>query len=209
MKLHQHWKVGEMLLSKLDNKYKIGRTAYLIGNIAPDLNCIYPAHRLNTTEKRFARKLRYIDKSNNNLLRSFQLGVVTHYLCDYFCYAHIIESVGATHKKYEKNLYEFYKAHVNELHNEWLDIFWHKNKEESINEVAHTYIINSDEHCDIILTQIRKMAEQYKSEMVHYTNKLWAFDYKQIQRDIDYAMFMVDNIIKLILEPNTCCNTYI
>ena len=120
MKLLQHIGVAKIVLDKVikkDKTYKMNRTLFYLGSILPDLNCVYPAHRITETQHRVIDKIKYIDTSSSYLLKSVQYGIVTHYVCDYFCFAHSIESLGAPHIKYEKQLFGFYKKHEKKFYN--------------------------------------------------------------------------------------------
>lgn len=209
MKLYQHLLVGRSILDNNEipgiEYTKFSRLAYLIGNIAPDLNCIYPAHRLKTTENRFYRKIKLIDRCNISCIKAFELGILTHYLCDYFCYAHTIESIGVTHKKYETNLYNIYNAHLDERQEQLDDLknVWKSSKENTIGSVAKDNVIDMNNHCDFIITQLKQLNDYYKLNM-HEANKGWAFDYEQMQMDLTYAKFMVENILGLIIDPCKC-----
>lgn len=209
MKLYQHLLVGRSILDNNEvpgiEYTKFSRLAYLFGNMAPDLNCIYPAHRLKTTENRFYRKIKLVDRCNISCIKAFELGVLTHYLCDYFCYAHTIESIGVIHKKYETNLYNIYKAHLDERQEQLDDLkgIWKSSKENTIGSVAKNNIIDMNNHCDFIITQLKQLSDYYKLNM-HKVNKGWAFDYEQMQMDLTYAKFMVENILGLIVDPCKC-----
>jgi len=201
MKLHHHIKIGKMLLNKLGDTYKINRKAYLFGTVAPDLNCIYPAHRLNCTEDRFHKRLEIIDNTNINIVKSFELGVITHYICDYFCYAHNIDSIGLMHKRYEKNLYRFFNKHIKEIkfNDEKIESIWNKNKRVVSNKLKNTKE-NTNIHCDFILEQLKLMNEAYNNDLIRY-NKNWIFSINQIEKDMHYTMVVLGNLIDMLLEP--------
>lgn len=215
MKLKQHIEIGKGILENLDNKalneFGINRTTYLLGCIAPDLNCVYPAHRLWTTEKRFNRRLRQVNKATAKLkfVKSFRLGIITHYTCDYFCYAHNNESVGVRHKMYEANLYQFYQSHLNELQNTSLRLqnIWLENKRKSITDNIKNDTITVKEQCEIITEQVARMNKEYSSETDINKNVGWETKIKQMQQDMEYAMFMSQHVIEMIIEPFKCVTT--
>ena len=206
MKLKQHLDVGKYILDNLDSKYEINKQAYLFGNIAPDLNCVYPAHRLKTTENRFYKRLQIVDNTSFNTIKSFTLGVITHYICDYFCYAHNIESIGIVHKKYETNLYNYYESHLNEIleDREQLKDVWKYNKLKSKNQIIKNNTIDVESHCKLILEQIKNMNTEYLKHIYKSEDNSWAYKNQQMKVDLEYAMFMVENITALILEPFKC-----
>lgn len=207
MKLRQHWEVGKYILETTD--LGVNKTAYLLGNIAPDLNCIYPAHRVKTTEKRFYKRLLRIDNTSINMLRSFTLGVVTHYVCDYFCYAHNMESIGLRHKEYETNLYKYYKSHKDEIyeHNNLLKEIWEQHIEKCREDVVRDNELTTSEHCEFILEQVKLMNATYMNKVNKELSDGWTVRKKQMHMDMEYATFMVEKITDLILEPVRCLVT--
>lgn len=206
MKLVQHISVGKSILKELGEtevrNQKINKMAYLLGNIAPDLNCIYPAHRLCTTEKRFYNRLKRIDKWRIPVLKSFTLGVVTHYVCDYFCYAHSIESIGVMHKKYENNLYQYYLSHLEEIENTNKDIkdMWNKALKEKQFKLVISKESVIEKHCKMIMEQVKYMNNIYKSNYERRNNK-WEQQNKQVALDMKYITAIAQCMTMLILEP--------
>lgn len=206
MKFKQHIEVGKYLYEQLEKDNKINRIAYLFGNVAPDLNCVYPAHRLRTTEKRFYKRLVRIDNTHFNILKSFTLGVVTHYICDYFCYAHSIESLGIKHKIYETNLYNYYNMHLqeiqdtkNRLRDAWKSSELHNKYMNSIDDE-----LTSKQHCDMILEQVKIMNKLYMDKSEGSLDENWMYLSEQMKRDLEYASFMTESILRLILQPYAC-----
>lgn len=207
MKLKQHLEIGNAVLqSNVLDMVNINRTAFLLGNIAPDLNCVYPAHRLKTTEKRFYKRLRLAEKAETSVIKSFVLGVVTHYICDYFCYAHNIESLGVPHKKYETNLYNYYEAHVDEVNAEQknLEQIWVKAKEGSIKKYLGDGCMNTDLHCEFIVNQIKYMNDTYMNSSNNSEKVDWTSNSNQIKKDLEYTAFMIRHILTLTVEPFKC-----
>ena len=116
--------------------WRVNRTAYLFGSIAPDLNCIYPAHSITATIKRFRKKLNRVNKSESTIIKSFTLGVIMHYICDYFCYAHNRRMPDPKHSIYERLLKKHIKNHEEQLGevpdsliNQWNEIKIHVTEE--------------------------------------------------------------------------------
>lgn len=71
---------------------KLNMLGFMYGNILPDIRSMHKPHRLNGS-------LDFLVKRTQNLIRkphqasslyswSKELGIITHYLSDYFCYAH-------------------------------------------------------------------------------------------------------------------------
>lgn len=199
MKFIQHIDIGKYILDNniIDN-CKIDRKAFLFGCIAPDINVVYPAHRLKTTENRFYKKLVIVDIIRNNIIKSYYLGTITHYICDYFCYAHETESIGIKHKKYENNLYKYYESHIKELEksNTLLNI-WNRNKIKSNKISIH-------EHCDYVMEQLKIMNKTYFDELKLRDNTNWQFNNDIIKNDLRYVQFMLENMLGIITQPIKC-----
>lgn len=207
MKLKQHLEIGNAVLqSDVLDMVNINSTAFLLGNIAPDLNCVYPAHRLKTTEKRFYKRLRIAEKSEISVVKSFMLGIVTHYICDYFCYAHNIESLGVPHKKYERNLYNYYEAHIDEVNAEHknLEEIWVKAKAGSIKKYLGDGCMDTDLHCEFIVNQIKYMNDKYMNSSNDSEKVDWTSNSSQIKKDLEYTAFMIRHILTLTVEPFKC-----
>lgn len=212
MKLAQHIKVGKTVLESLDsnkhevNYYEINRFAFLFGCIAPDLNCVYPAHRLSTTERRFYKKLKQVTTASLNIFRSFELGVMTHYICDYFCYAHNNESLGGKHKKYESNLYSYYNVHIEELKNDANKLLnkWLRTKRKVVDDVITTDTLTYKEQCDVIIKQVKLMNDEYLKDTSVNQNYGWWSKEDQLEYDLRYIIFMAQHIAELAVEPFKC-----
>lgn len=207
MRLKQHLEIGNKVLEdNIINTFKVNRITYLFGTIAPDLNCVYPAHRLKTTESRFCRKLRTIDKASTNIVKSFTLGIITHYICDYFCYAHNIDSIGISHKKYENNLYNYYESHLDEMKNNYDKLLdhWLNFKEQSKEKCIVNKCLDCESHVDFIMNQIKTMNNLYISKASLKNKDNWTTKIDQMQRDIEYSTFMIEHILGITLEPFKC-----
>ena len=175
--------------------FKINRTAYIIGNMLPDINCIYPAHRLSTTENKMYKKLVKIDNTDNYIIKSLKLGIINHYICDYFCYAHVIESIGMKHKRYETNLYKYYTEHIGEITNIYkLKDLW-KNR---VGNTKDKY----DNKYKLTLESIKYMSKSYKDIMETSIN--WELNTKQFSIDTEFIGFMSETINQLIMNRFIC-----
>lgn len=210
MKLVHHIQVANMISKKLDNKLKEGFTinklAFYLGSISPDLNCIYPAHRLSTTANRFQKRVKRVDNFEHGLVRSFTLGVITHYVCDYFCYAHNIESLGFPHKNYETGLYKYFKTHRDMfIDNEDLVVEWKDAKEIMQKKCLRgNNTMNMDLHAEMIMEQIRILNLRYLEKSINHDNKEWVNSDYQWNNDLEYAVFMCECILSLVVEPVRC-----
>ena len=89
MRLEIHHKIGKTVCGELrDLDCRINEKLFLLGNIFPDLiqSYIWCRHEYQHSREYFKRKLEMLKK--RPVLFSFHLGVLTHYICDYFCYPH-------------------------------------------------------------------------------------------------------------------------
>lgn len=213
MKLKQHIEIGRVVYKELSEQMVIEpekrvllKIPFLIGNIAPDINCVYPAHRLNTTEKRFYKKLKFTASTDSLLMKSFILGIITHYICDYFCYAHNNESLGVKHKKYETNLWNYYKAHLSELEETPNKIrkLWIKNKRISIDNNCVSTSLSTEDQCKMIFEQLKRMNTEYMQHTEVSKRFNWEHAERQLRYDMQYIIFMAKNIDSLIMEPFRC-----
>ena len=210
-----HLRVSDNILSSIQSKldWKVNRAIYLFGSIAPDLNCIYPMHTFNATIKRFKKKLKRIDKYNSILIRSFTFGVITHYICDYFCYAHNIKAIDKWHPIYEMKLGEHIKLHENQIGNftddmieQWdnikkhiLDEFANGNK---VDDIIKSICSNSNDHIQYILDAVSNMHEAYINKTKFIDADSWYLSTNKMNIDIEYASFMCEKVISLIFGVN-------
>jgi len=89
MRLVIHHKIGKKIFGELKELgYHVSENLFLLGNIFPDLNqsYIWCRHEYIHSREYTKKKIEKLKKSS--MLFSFHLGVLTHYICDYFCYPH-------------------------------------------------------------------------------------------------------------------------
>lgn len=76
----------------------------ILGAIIPDLDLRTQPHRGNNLLTRIYNSQNKVKTAKTNIVKAYQLGVLLHYICDYFCYAHgynLEISHGLEHIKYE------------------------------------------------------------------------------------------------------------
>ena len=205
MKLAQHLDVGERILEKLKiDGYGgyLNSRAFLLGNISPDLNCVYPAHRLTTTEKRLYRKLKVAFDIDIKMIRSFTLGVITHYVCDYFTFAHAAEKIGMKHKTYESSLMRVYNSYDMNQDRFNLDAIWLELQSMNKDKIS-TVTNNSSEELNLsIIKQLESMSEIYKANAVGYKNNKWQYSKEQMLIDLEFITFVSYKAIQELLMHN-------
>lgn len=206
MKLLQHIGVASIVLDKVikkDKTCRLNKPLFYLGSILPDLNCVYPAHRINETQQRILSKIKYIDESSSYLLKSIQYGIVTHYVCDYFCYAHSIASLGKPHIKYEWSLYHFYNRHEKRFYDkDKMIVEWDRAKEiiSSLFENEKS-IINPETHADMVFELLKFMNDEYINR--YAMKNIYDIDnyIKQCKMDMEYATFVCEKVILGIMKP--------
>ena len=214
-----HILVADNMMSNLESMldWKINRRAYLFGSIAPDFNFIYPAHRITSTLRRFQKKVLRVERSDSILIKSFTLGVITHYICDYFCYAHNIAVIDRRHPFYELRLKNHIELHERQIGHDktglikqWDSIKKHileefireentgRNQEEIINSICS----QSNDHIKYIIEAVNDMHEAYINETKTVDENTWHISTNKMSIDLEYAAFMCEKIIALIFEPS-------
>lgn len=94
MRMRNHYKMGSIIYKKMaENNMPLQKLAFIFGNLAPDigLTYIYRRHQHSTSMSHLDKlilRLYYGIFHPNSIIFSFRLGIITHYVCDYFCYAH-------------------------------------------------------------------------------------------------------------------------
>jgi len=89
MRLEIHHKIGKNVCAELKEfGCRINEKLFLAGNLFPDLihSYIWCRHEYQHSREYIRKKLEVLKKRPK--LFSFHLGVLTHYICDYFCYPH-------------------------------------------------------------------------------------------------------------------------
>ena len=102
--------MGSLIWAKVTEQgISVNKQFFVFGGIAPDLwiSCVYRPHFRRLCAGRFYRLLRRLYSTGGmvgGLPYSFFLGVMTHYLCDFLCYAHTPAFKGGLreHMQYEK-----------------------------------------------------------------------------------------------------------
>jgi len=111
MKFSNHYKMACQILEKLaSNDMQLRKRVYFLGNLAPDLigSFLFRQHSYITCGARLRKLLRRLFDGNvasSSILFSFSTGVMSHYVCDFLCYAHTAAFKGSVfeHYKYEKH----------------------------------------------------------------------------------------------------------
>ncbi len=122
MNSYSHYHMSRILLYKLQKDYglTLPRYAFIWGNIRPDfsLKCRKKPHYYQEMEQdmqEMAREMVDTDKGKLGLwFFSDRLGVICHYLCDFFCYAHSDQFAGEIkdHIRYEAKLNHYIRKRV-------------------------------------------------------------------------------------------------
>jgi hypothetical protein len=94
MTLKNHYKMGRLIYLKLRCQgIFLQRFWFLLGNLIPDLciSFVYRRHEYRATAmslKKLMRRLYDGCLNPRSILFAFCLGIIYHYVCDYFCYSH-------------------------------------------------------------------------------------------------------------------------
>lgn len=202
-----HIRLGKLALehANLDMNTSIYKFLFLFGCIAPDINFIYPLHNIRCTPKRFIKRIDRMKHMKSKLVRSFTLGVIMHYLCDYFCIAHNNQSYGAKHTIYERIMSYTMKRNGFDINNliepvELLEIWqgainqYNSGGNDSFDQVLQKIEKNSTELFNLVSEMNKKYIEYIKSHSVQnwYNSKL------QMETDIKWALFMCEHMAKLV-----------
>ena len=89
MRLDMHHRIGKKVCNELKELgCHVNEKLFLLGNIFPDINhsYIWRRHDYQHSREYVRRKMEILQK--RPWLFSFHLGVLTHYISDYFCYPH-------------------------------------------------------------------------------------------------------------------------
>lgn len=219
-----HIKIGKKALEEtsINKDYEIYRKVYLFGCIAPDINFIYPLHNIQCTPKRFIKRIERMGKIKSKVIRSFTLGVIMHYICDYFCLAHNNQSYGAKHTLYERLMSHKLTIHEASMDNldKTLEDYWRVAIEKyenggicdidriieeqetqrinRINKVVEMASLHKLSSIDIFKL-VKNMNEQYIDYVKSQAKNNWFTDVSQMQTDLNWSLFMCERIGELVL----------
>ncbi len=127
MKLSTHLFIGHKVKDYLDEAYQTdtGINALCFGNVFADLSALpvlhphYKARSLDYVYDEISRLCEYIPGSGNSFgdLYYFRLGIITHYITDFFCRAHQGVNKGnpKEHIQYEFGLRNHLEKHYKRL----------------------------------------------------------------------------------------------
>lgn len=128
MNTYSHIRIGKMVLKRLESEYQISlpKTVFIWANCRPDYSVKYhkiPHNKepMKDTFERLAYEVSHCKWERDNILFiADRLGVICHFLCDFFCYAHSPSFSGSLkeHIAYESKVNHFLKEN-SELCNRW------------------------------------------------------------------------------------------
>ena len=89
MRLAIHYRIAKKICTELKkDRLQFHEKSFLFGNLFPDLiqSFFWCRHEYPVSRKYITKKIEKIKKKP--FFFSFQMGVLAHYICDYFCYPH-------------------------------------------------------------------------------------------------------------------------
>jgi hypothetical protein len=89
MRLEIHYRIGRKVCGELKELgLHVNEKLFLLGNFYPDLihSYLWCKHEYRHSREYIRKKIERLKKQP--LFFSFHLGILTHYICDYFCYPH-------------------------------------------------------------------------------------------------------------------------
>lgn len=127
MALHSfsHLRIGRMVCTEVIRRTGLipNRLAFILGNIRPDLSIKYRliGHTRAESYEFLIQEIRELSHTPVYFFTGFRyamrLGIICHYLCDYFCYAHDEAYPGTLrdHLRYERQLRAYIRQHYGTL----------------------------------------------------------------------------------------------
>jgi hypothetical protein len=125
MMMNTHLLISKSILDSMDcsKTFFLSDKNFLYGNIKPDITSkyLFQKHYLDESFEMIMLKIKYLSSFNVNSLSkqysvasfSQELGVICHFLCDFFCFAHSqrweLKHSFSKHLGYERNLNEVSK----------------------------------------------------------------------------------------------------
>ncbi len=128
MLIYSHKKMSEFIYSNIEENtsFALNKLMFKLGNMSPDLP-LYHRHLKHYKYQNFEAILHMIEElslinPSESVAKlnfySYRLGVITHYVCDYFCLPHHDRDAYGDklkeHLLYEKNMHKDVKNYNNE-----------------------------------------------------------------------------------------------
>ncbi len=118
MKKSTHFRIARLAVNNIELPYsnfdikKMNRWAFYIGSVLPDLSVnqfIHPHYYEKSSEYVFDKLNLIMQKPVKKISDALVLGEMTHYLCDFCCFAHIGGSIGkaSEHLMYERKIHKY------------------------------------------------------------------------------------------------------
>lgn len=161
-----------------DNDIKMSTTekwALGIGSIAPDIYLFIKWHKACNTRKNILYHFKTVENTSRKLMYFFQIGIITHYICDYYCKAHnyLPMMPFGQHWAYEKRLGRYIKWHLK-------DIKYSMDIENGANVIS----------CEDINDYINTLEEKHD----HYLKELYSA-VNSFEKDLTYSLKMCNMFI--------------
>ena len=89
MRLHIHHQIGKKVCGELkESGFYVNEKLFYFGNLYPDLihSYLWCRHEFRHSREYIRKKIEKLKKQT--FFFSFHLGILAHYICDYFCYPH-------------------------------------------------------------------------------------------------------------------------
>ena len=106
MKFSNHYRMGRLIWMKMEtNDMLLRKRLYFLGNLAPDLfgSFLFRQHSYTSCGARLRKLLKRLIDGNiarSSVLFSFYSGVISHYVCDFLCFAHTTAFKGNVREHY-------------------------------------------------------------------------------------------------------------
>jgi len=187
-----HKLIGKSIINNIIENFNIAvdQECFLNGCLKPDYSLPFffiPHYKDKSFNyiKEIISELTNYSFTNNKSIKNFytKLGVVTHFLCDYFCYAHNNKKFDNIflHLKYERTLHNLYE----ELTIDKTSIFTFEN-----NNSTEVYSLNT------LISFINDMYEKY------------SLSTPSMERDIYYSLTVSKFTINFIINNVKNCDKY-
>lgn len=224
-----HWIMARNTLKNLESSidWKINKPLFLLGSVAPDINIAFPVHTIDKTRERFLNRIVKVETTKSYLVKSFYMGVVNHYICDYFCYAHNLGRIDPAHAIYERFMKSHLKKHTDtiskvsdDIRYQFDEIGKHVIEElydfedtrdndifskfrmtpinKNVSSLISTVQVNSRDHAEFIMNIICKVHNKYLEDIDALIKDKWFVQLDRILLDINYANEVSHRVTKLL-----------
>lgn len=189
MRWGEHWRISK-------DCYEPKKSLmYQLGSILPDWFMRHPIHRWNDTKDIFLERAYKVLNMKEGPIRDWNLGVLSHFVCDYCCMAHNEEYYDLyKHRVYEvlsQKLYKKMRLYNYESKEKWI-------KYDIQYEISEEKIDSGEKFKNNLTIIIEYYIKELHDKIKSVGSIAWYKDHEIMELDILYSYALLKKLIKIL-----------